>query len=646
MMIGSKKMVVRVGFGILFVILLYLLIMLGLFTRAEAEPRLIPRELLFGNPVKAAPSLSRDGSNIAYLAPLDGVLNIWVRTVGEEDDHAITSDKKRGITDYFWRQNGKEILYVQDTDGDENWRLYSVNITTNEVKSLTPFEGVQVRIVAHEKDFPDEALLAINQRDPSIHDVYRLDLNTGELELVEENPGNFTGWIPDPDLVIRGAMVAEEDGSDTLWVRDTKDDAWRAFASWTLEDAMASGPLGFTKDGKSMYLKDSRGVNTGRLTQVVLDGTDTKVIASDPDYDVGSVMVHPDTRDIEMVGFTKARREWLVLDATLKGDIQRLQTLDEGDFFIASRDHARDKWIVGFSNDDGPVNYYFYDRTSQKSRFLFSNQPELNKYALSEMEPVSIKSRDGFTLHGYLTLPSGAGRFDLPLVLLVHGGPWSRDVWGYNPRAQWLANRGYAALQINYRGSTGYGKVFVNAGDREWGRKMHEDLVDAINWVVDQGIADPNRLAIFGGSYGGYAALVGATFTPDLFRCAVSIVGPSNLVSFIQSTPPYWKNFLAMIYRRVGNPNTEIDFLKSRSPLFRVDQIQIPLLIAQGANDPRVVQAESEQIVAAMKEKGLDYEYLLFPDEGHGFVRPENRLKFYAAAEKFLAKHLGGRYKE
>jgi dipeptidyl aminopeptidase/acylaminoacyl peptidase len=320
--------------------------------------------------------------------------------------------------------------------------------------------------------------------------------------------------------------------------------------------------------------------------------------------------------------------------------------MHSGDFFITSRDDNDNTWIIAFTTDNGPVPFYVYNRQNQTMHFLFDNQPELNKYTLANMKPVEFTARDGLTVHGYLSLPISEQQTNLPMVLNVHGGPWERDTWGYDPEAQWFTNRGYACLQVNFRGSTGYGKEFLNAGDREWGRNMHNDLVDGVNWVVQQGIADPKRIAIYGGSYGGYAALVGATFTPDLFTCAVDIVGPSSLITLINTIPPYWSTFLATFHKRVGNPDTEEEFLKSRSPLFKVDQIKIPMLIAQGANDPRVKQSESEQIVEAMKGKGIAYEYMLFPDEGHGFAKPENRLKFYAAAERFLATHLGGRYEE
>jgi len=371
-----------------------------------------------------------------------------------------------------------------------------------------------------------------------------------------------------------------------------------------------------------------------------------EVIAEDSQYDISGVMIHPDTYEVQAVSFYRARNEWTVLDESIKGDFEAIAKLDQGDFFIYNRDNADDTWLVAFTKDNGSVPFYAFDRKRQKGTFLFDHQPDLNNYTLAPMKPISFTSRDGLTIYGYITHPPGKDRANLSMVLNVHGGPWGRDGWGYHPEAQWLANRGYACLQVNFRGSTGYGKEFLNAGNKEWGGKMHHDLVDAVNWAVEEGIADPKKVAIFGWSYGGYAALVGATFTPNLFCCAVDGVGISNLITWIKTVPPYWTILLAMLHKRVGNPDTEEEFLKSRSPLFKVNQIKIPILIAQGANDPRVKQAESEQIVEAMKKKGIEYEYMLFPDEGHGFVKPENRLKFYAAAEKFLAKHLGGRYEE
>lgn len=608
------------------------------------EPELIPREILFGNPVKVSPKISPNGKMMAYLAPVNNVLNVWVRTVGKEDDRAVTGDAKRGIRRYFWAQDNTHIMYLQDVGGNENWRLYGVDLASGGVRDYTPFENVQVQIVKVDKKFPGEILVAMNKNDPRIHDVYRLNLSSGELDLIAENPGNVVGWIVDADFRVRGAQLSLPDGGFELIVRESERAPWRKLVTWSIDDSFSSGPIGFSRDGRDIYLVDSRDANTGRLVRLNIPTGEITVLAEDPNYDVSGVMINPDTYEVEAVSFARARTEWVVLDKSVKGDFAAIRKLDGGDFSVVSRDNSDDTWVIGYTHDNGPVSYYTLDRRTGKGRFLFYHQPALNRYRLASMNPVSFTSRDGLTIHGYITCPVGVKRKKLPLVLNVHGGPWTRDMWGYDAEAQWLANRGYVCLQVNYRGSTGYGKNFLNAGNKEWGRKMHYDLVDGVKWAVERGIADPEKVAIYGGSYGGYAALVGATFTPDLFRCAVDLVGPTNLITLIKSIPPYWTPLLSTFYKRVGNPDTEQEFLKSRSPLFRVDQIKIPVLIAQGANDPRVKQAESDQFVAAMKKKGIEYEYLLFPDEGHGFARPENRLKFYAAAEKFLAKYLGGRF--
>jgi len=610
------------------------------------QPELIPREVLFGNPLKARPQIAPDGDRLAYIAPVDGVLNVWVKTVGSDDDRPVTRDTDRGIYRYFWAADGNHIMYLQDAGGNENWRLYGVDLKSGNIEDLTPFENVQVQIVGVDKHFPNEILIAMNKDNPRLHDVYRLDLTTGKLKKVAKNPGNVTSWLPDRNFKVLAAMAATPEGGFDLLIRKTERGRWKKLLTWDPVDALNSGPLGFSKDGKHIYLQDSRDANAGRLVKMNLKNKTSRVLAEDPQCDLGAVMINPDTYEVEAVSFVKARTEWLILDPAVKGDFEAIKLLHKGDFFISDRDNADDTWVVGFTVDDGPVSYYAFDRKSKTGTFLFDHKPELNNYTLASIEPISFVSRDGLTIHGYITYPPGKGRTNLPMVLDVHGGPWYRDTWGYNPEAQWLANRGYVCLQINFRGSTGYGKQFLNAGDKEWGGKMHDDLVDGVRWAIDKGIADPKKVAIYGGSYGGYAALVGATFTPDLFCCAIDMCGPSNLISFINSIPPYWSSYLSMLHKRVGDPDTEAEFLKSRSPLTRVADIKIPMLIAQGANDPRVKQAESEQIVKAMEEKGIEHEYLLFPDEGHGFLKPENRLKFYAASEKFLAKYLGGRYEK
>ena len=615
---------------------------------------LIPREVLFGNPERVNPQISPDGSRLAWIAPQDGVLNVWVAPIsargaegGVDWDAAqvVTDDTDRGIRAFAWARDARHLLYIQDTGGDENWRLYDVDLQTGAKRDLTPYDGIQARIIATKKSHRDEILVGMNRDNPQLHDVYRLDLKTGELTKLIENPG-YAGWLADEDMVVRGAIAPRPDGGYDMLVRDDAGSDWRTLVSIPADDAPASSVLAFSGDGKSLLAVSSLGVNTGRLVRIDLESGDAQVLFEDPDVDVEGAMLHPDTREPQIVELVKDRAEYHVLDPSVAADYEAIRALHSGDPGLTGRDEADTTWLVAFTEDAGPVRYFAYDRASRAGRFLFDSRPELSRYELARMEPFSFTTRDGLTVHGYATFPPGGGRSGLPTVLDVHGGPQVRDVWGWDPEAQWLANRGYLCIQVNYRGSTGYGKAFVNAGDREWGAKMHDDLIDAVRYVTGQGWADPDRVAIYGGSYGGYAALVGAAFTPDVFRCAVDIVGPSNLQTLLESIPPYWAPMKAQLYKRVGNPETDQEFLWSRSPLSRARDIRIPLLIAQGANDPRVKQAESEQIVAALDEAGIDHEYMLFPDEGHGFAKPENRLKFYAAAERFLAKHLGGRFED
>ncbi len=607
---------------------------------------LVPREILFGNPDKALGTVSPDGSRIAFLAPLDGVLNVWVGDADGDNARPVTDDRDRGIRAYLWAHDNRHLLYVQDQGGDENWRLYSVDLPTGEVTDLTPFDGVQAQPIGLSQRRPHQMLVGLNRDNPAYHDAYRLDLDTGTLELERANPGFGSpwgsAWIADDDLEIRAAVRPTPDNAGYELCVPAGED-WEAIQTFDYEDALTSSTLAVSGDGTGLYLVSSRGANTGRLVRLDFATGQEEVIAEDPDYDVGDVVLHPQTHQPQIVGFERDRLEYIVLDPDVAEDFAAVRAVSPGEVHFQSSDDEGRRWVLSFVVDDGPARTYLFDRNTGSARFLFANRQDLTNYQLAAMEPFSFESRDGLTVHGYLTFPPDADRAGLPTVLNVHGGPWARDVWGFNPEAQWLANRGYLCVQVNFRGSTGYGKSFTNAGDREWGARMHDDLIDAVDWVIARGCADRSRVCIYGGSYGGYAALVGATFTPDVFCCAVDIVGPSNLRTLLESVPPYWVAVLEQFKRRVGNPTTEEDFLWSRSPLSRAGDIRIPLLIAQGANDPRVKQAESEQIVKALNDKGIDHTYLLFPDEGHGFAKPANRLKFYAAAEAFLAQHLGGR---
>ncbi|HLK56367.1 MAG TPA: S9 family peptidase [Chthonomonadaceae bacterium] len=603
---------------------------------------LIPRAVLYGNPEKTGPQLAPDGKTLAYIAPLEGVLNIWLRTPGQEDDRALTQDKKRGIRSYFWRPDSLHILYIQDQDGDENWHLYQTDIHTGETRDLTPYPNVRATIVSVHPDFPDAILIGLNLRDPRFTDVHRVNLITGEVTLDTENPGDVTGWEEDNTFQIRVAQAMRPDGGTEIRLRAHPGAPWQTFQSWGPDESFG-GVLGFTPDDNSLWLLSSVDANAARLLEVRVADGQTRVIAEDLEYDVTTILRHPRKRTLEAVAFLRARLEWVPLTPDLEADFAFLRTVCDGDFSVANRTLDNNLWLVFYNREKGSPHYYTYDRAAKKATFLFAVQPAVDNYPLASMQPISYTARDGLKLQGYLTLPPGVESKNLPLILLVHGGPWARDVWSFNPEVQLLANRGYAVLQINFRGSTGYGKAHLNAGEREWAGRMHDDLLDGKAWAIAQGIADSARVAIMGGSYGGYATLVGLTFTPEEFACGVDIVGPSNLLTLMQSIPPYWTPMLALFMRHIGNPETESEFMKSRSPLFRADRITKPLLIAQGANDPRVKQAESDQIVEAMRKNGQPVEYLLFPDEGHGFARPENRLIFMAAAEAFLAKYLGGR---
>jgi len=612
---------------------------------------LIPRQVLFGNPDKASVQLSPDGTKIGYLAPVAGVLNVWV---GPANDPAaarpVTRDTDRGIRFYDWAYTNNHILFIQDKGGDENWRLCSVDLDTGETKDLTPLEGVQARFQEISPQFPAEILVALNDRDPRLHDLYRINISTGERRLVQKNEG-FAGFVTDRDYRVRLALRVLPDGGSEM-LRATEHGGWTSFARIPTEDTLTTSPVGFDKAGMILYMIDSRNRNTGALMALDLDTGKQTLLAEDPRADVSDVVIHPTEKRVQAAAFTYERKVWQILDQSIAGDWAALRTIATGDVEVVSRTLDDRYWIVAYIVDDGPVRYYRYDRAGQKAQFLFTNREQLEGLPLAKMHPIVITSRDGLNLVSYYTLPPGSDRDgdtrpdeSFPTVLVVHGGPWARDTWGYNPWHQWLANRGYAVLSVNFRGSTGFGKVLINASTSEWGAKMHDDLIDAVHWAIQQGIADPQRVAIMGGSYGGYATLVGMTFTPEMFACGIDIVGPSNLVTLLESIPPYWQPQVDLWATRVGDHRTEEGraFLTKRSPLTCAHRIQRPLLIGHGANDPRVKQTESDQIVQVMHEKGIPVTYVLYPDEGHGFARPENRLSFNAVAEAFLSTCLGGR---
>lgn len=618
---------------------------------SAATTPLIDRETLFGNPDKAAVRLSPDGTRISFLAAVEGVLNVWV---GPVDDPSaakpVTTDRGRGVRQYFWAFNNRNVLYLQDKDGDENWRVYSVDLASGETRDLTPVAGVRAEVLGVSHKWPDTIVVGLNDRVAEYHDVYLVNVETGSRTLAQRND-EFAGFLVDDDYTIRFAEKMNPDGGKTYFA--PKGDGFEPFLTIGRDDMLTTGFAGFDATGRTVYMIDSRDRNTAALVGLSLDTGATTTYYADDRADVSGALVHPTKYTVQAAASTYERTEWKILDPDIEKDWTLLESKVDGDLQVTDRTLDDARWMVVGFDDDGPVRYYLYDRNAGTVKFLFTNKVGLEKAPLVPMHAVQVKTRDGLTLVNYLSMPASAdadgdGRPErpLPMVLSVHGGPWSRMSWGFNPWHQWLANRGYAVLDVNFRGSTGFGKAFINAADLEWGAKMHDDLIDSVDWAVAQGIAQKDKIAIMGGSYGGYATLVGVTMTPDVFACGVDIVGPSNLVTLIESIPPYWKPMLDLFTTRVGDPRTDEGraFLLERSPLTHADAIRKPLLIGQGANDPRVKQAESDQIVGAMKTNKIGVTYVLYPDEGHGFARPENRLSFYAVTEAFLSECLGGRY--
>jgi dipeptidyl aminopeptidase/acylaminoacyl peptidase len=614
---------------------------------ARGDAALIPRETIFGNPERSGVQISPDGRFISYLAPLDGVMNVWVEPAAGGAARSVTRSTQRPISSYAWASSSAQILYAQDQNGDENDHVYAVDLASGELVDLTPFPGVSAGILDVHRDRPDEVLVMLNQRDPRNMDVHRVHTRTAVHTPVYVNEEGSAQMVPDDDWVVRVRTKFLDDGGVLVEMRRSADDPWRELLRVPMEDSLTTSPIGFSRDGTTLYAINSIGRDTGAFVAMRAgpDGAmETEVIFSNPRADVSDAMVNPVTGLPEAVASTHLRREWKVLDPAVAADLAALAALDEGELEVLSRTRDDRAWIVAYLDDDRPVRYWLYPRGADgaEPRFLFENRRDLENYTLAEMLPVEITARDGLVLPSYLTLPAGGVAGPMPMVLLVHGGPWGRDEWGYHPYHQWLANRGYAVLSVNFRGSTGFGKRFVNAGNREWAGKMQDDLTDAVQWAIDRKVADPSRVAIMGGSYGGYATLVGMTFTPTLYACGVDIVGPSHVRTLLSTIPPYWAPVVKLFESRVGGLD-EVEFLDRISPLTHVDEIERPLLIGQGQNDPRVKVSESDQIVAAMQSRDLPVTYVVFPDEGHGFARPENTMAFNAITETFLARHLGGR---
>ena len=619
--------------------------------KAMVDADLIPREMIFGNPTYSSVQISDDGSMISYLAPVDGVMNIWVAPADDiSAAKAVTADTGRGIRGYGWLAGMNQLVYIQDKGGDENFLLYGVDPMTGDEINYTPFENTRVQFLASDEDIPGKQIIGINNRDPRWHDVYELDAESGELTLLYENTEDFGGFTFDNNLQMRFGEKSTAEGGTEYYRR--VGDGWDLFMEVSPEDLYTTGLSGFSEDNSKLYLIESIGRDTGALFAMDMETGEKTLIAEDDRADIGGTWRDPETGEPYVYAVTYDKTQYTALDDRGAEILATLDAQFEGEFSLASTTQDDSKWVIVNTEADKVATYYVWDREADTFSRLFSVRPELEDKALAAMHPEFIESRDGLTLVSYLTLPPGTdadgdGRPEapLPMVLNVHGGPWARDSYGYRSTPQWLANRGYAVLQVNFRGSTGFGKSFVNSGDLQWGLTMHDDLIDAVDWAVEEGVTTDDAVAIMGGSYGGYATLAGLTFTPDEFACGVDIVGPSNLITLLDSIPPYWESFRRVLEKRVGDPNIEegLAILEAASPLNSVDNISKPLLIGQGANDPRVKQAESDQIVDAMEAKGIPVTYVLFPDEGHGFARPENRLAFYGVAEGFLATCLGGR---
>jgi dipeptidyl aminopeptidase/acylaminoacyl peptidase len=617
---------------------------------AGGEAALIPRAALFGNPERTQARLSPDGKWVTFLAPKDGYLNIFAAPADQIGlARQITHDHARGVKEHFWAQDSAFVLYEQDSDGDENWVFHAVDIEAGLDRVLTPAKGASAIMLGASPRRPDKAVFAVNDRDPAWHDVYEYDVRTGRRTLLFRNPGRFGDFVVDQDNVVRLAIRRLPSGDQELWALRG---APRKLLTIPFADTLTTWVKTFDADGKSFLMVSSVGRDKAALVRVDAETGAATVLGADPKADVDDVWLDPASEAPEAFAAEYLTKTWTPLTAEAGADIAYLTSVFAQDFEVVSRTRDNSKWIVVQEGPTDPARSYLYDRKAKTLLKVFNQRPNLEDRPLQAMHPVEIAARDGLILPSYLTLPAGSGAGgDLrpgrpaPLVLSVHGGPWDRDYYGLSPEHQWLANRGYAVLSVNFRGSTGFGKAFANAGDREWGAKMESDLLDAADWAVRQGIAARGKIAILGGSYGGYAVLAGLAFHPEAFACGVDVVGPSNLETLLSSVPAYWKAYYDEFAMRVGDPRTPEGraLLHERSPLFRADAIAKPLLIAHGANDPRVRRAESDRIVAAMKARGLKVVYLLYPDEGHGFARPQNRMSFYAVAEGFLASCLGGR---
>lgn len=626
------------------------LVVLGLLTLSAASCTMkkenheqvptIALEDFFKNSEKSSFKLSDNGKYYAFTAPYKDRMNVFIQEVGADSARRLTSETDRDIQGYFWKGD-HTILFTRDNGGDENFALYAVDIDSGSARSLTYAPKVRTQIIDDLEDDPEHVIVGLNSRDTRIFDAYRLNINTGEKSLIAENPGNISGWMTDHDGRLRVATVTDGVNTSILY-RSSEDSNFRTVITTNFKESFSPELFDFN-DSNVMYGVSNIGRDKAALVKVDMNtGEELETLFQDEQNDVTGVGYSKKRKVLTSVYWYGDKMNRKYLDKTV-GDMYTdlEQKLPNVEVYLTSHDKAENHWIVRTYSDRSRGSFYSYDANSKELNKLADLSPWINEDHMAEMKPIEYKSRDGLTIHGYLTLPKGVEAKNLPVVINPHGGPWARDNWGFNPEVQFLANRGYAVLQMNFRGSTGYGRKFWEASFKQWGQTMQNDISDGVRWLVDEGIADQNRIAIYGGSYGGYATLAGVTFTPDLYTCAVDYVGVSNLFTFMETIPPYWTQYLDMLHEMVGHPQQDSAMLSAYSPSLHADKIKAPLLIAQGANDPRVKQSESDQMVKALKDRGVEVEYLLKENEGHGFHNQENRYDFYRAMESFLGKHMG-----
>lgn len=604
----------------------------------EQMPKQIPLRDFFKNPEQVSYSVSPNGKYIAYEKPYQTRMNVFVRPIDGTQETRITGETARDISGYFWKGNDR-IIYLKDFGGDENFHLFSVDLKGENLKDLTPFEGVLAQVVDDLEDHETDMLIGLNKRKKEIFDVYRLNVVTGEMKMVAENPGNIVSWVTDHDGRIRVASTT--DGvNTTLLYREDESKPFKPVLTTSFKEGVS--PLFFTFDNKNVYATSNLNRDKTAIVEFdIANGKELKLIYENPEVDVSTMTYSRKRKVLTSIIYTTWKNERKFLDKIAEDRYKKLTAKLPGkEVAISGADKEENLFIVRTFSDRSLGSYYLYDYAKDKLTKIADISPWLNENDLVEMKPIKYQSRDGLTINGYLTLPKGRTAKNLPVVINPHGGPWFRDQWGFNPEVQFLANRGFAVLQMNFRGSTGYGRKFWEASFKEWGKKMQDDITDGVQWLVKEGIADPKRVAIYGGSYGGYATLAGVTFTPDLYAAAVDYVGVSNLFTFMGTIPPYWKPYLEMLYEMVGHPEKDKELLTAASPVMHADKIKVPLLVVQGAKDPRVNKAESDQMVEALRKRGVQVEYIVKDNEGHGFNNEENRFEFYEAMEKFLTKHL------